>query len=709
VRSTTTLLLTLVLGLSGCTERHPAVVRLLPDGIEEEPLELGRVSRMAFSPPAEGQVHLRFRCPHDGSSLWLGCGLTGKRGSATFRAWLRSSAGDSQLVFNHTAAPGKWFEGVVDLSSCSGRAVELVLHSKQRGVAATAAYWATPTMVAAEVDRPSVLLICIDSLRADHLGCYGYSRSTSPTLDSLASRGCLFSRAIAQSSWTLPSHASLFTSLYVKSHGVDSGRTALRPDADTLAEILRRNGYLTAAFVTAPTLTPQFGLAQGFDLYDARCSGRDAAEIYGDRTNPCVHRGAVQWLRRWGNAPFFIFLHYWDVHFDYNPPAPYDTLFDPEYRGTFDGKDFLEDDRIRPGLPARDLEHLVALYDGEIAHTDRYLGMLFAEIRRLGLGANTHVIVTSDHGDEFLEHGAKGHGHTLFQELIHVPLIWVEAGRNSGPATVERPVRAIDIGPTILDLLGLSVPPTMEGRSLVGLMRHQAREQTLIFAELSAIKGTRERLSAALFGESKVIRSALTGELRAYDLKSDAGELHPLEPEQLDHGSALREALTRFLGDESLRLEVRVVGTGGKRFLLKLTSADSLTRIDTYELEPNDWFAVTHEGRSVELRPDCTPGDIDGLTLCLPSDTTSFTLAVRLDGRPISPAHVILGRGVRARSTPLVCRGADRRLQGHPTIAPDVPGVYVWTSRERKQQTTGAPHELDDELRDQLTKLGYLR
>jgi arylsulfatase A-like enzyme len=171
---------------------------------------------------------------------------------------------------------------------------------------------------------------------------------------------------------------------------------SLNPEVETLAESLREAGYLTLATVSGSTLHPVYGLSQGFDLYDAECSAGGPAVI----RNPCVHERATALFRDLGDRPFFLFLHYWDVHDPYVPPAPYDTLFSagrPVHQAS---------DTNRSGASSVTPESLEALYDGEIAHTDRHLGMLFRELRESGLGRNTVLILTGDHGDEFQEHGA---------------------------------------------------------------------------------------------------------------------------------------------------------------------------------------------------------------------------------------------------------------------------------------------------------------
>jgi arylsulfatase A-like enzyme len=312
--------------------------------------------------------------------------------------------------------------------------------------------------------QPNILLISIDSLRADHLGSYGYSRDTSPHIDALASQGARFATAIAPAPWTLPSHITMLTGRHPAAHGVNNTDRRLADEIPTLAEVLRGQGYATAGFVAGPYLRRDYGYSRGFDLYDDSlvADGRDS---HRGTTSPELVANLSTWLAGEREAeqpkPFFAFLHIWDVHYDFAPPPPFDTLFDPSYEGVVDGRDI---GLLKSSIPERDLEHVVALYDGEIRFADRELGVLFAKLRAWGLWNNTIVVLTADHGEEFFEHGKLGHLFHIFDEAIQVPLIVryppvIEAG-----LVLDEQVRLMDIAPTILGLAGidpsrLGMPP----------------------------------------------------------------------------------------------------------------------------------------------------------------------------------------------------------------------------------------------------------
>ncbi len=319
--------------------------------------------------------------------------------------------------------------------------------------------------------RHSVLLLTIDSLRADHLGCYGYRPPTSPRLDALAAQSILFRRAYATAPWTLPSHVSILTGLDAAAHGVDTDRAVLGPRAATLAGVLRRHGYHTGAIVCAPLLRERYGLAPGFDNYDTSLIAASYRAARRVKVASSVTKKALAFLDQSTDRPFFLWLHYWDPHYDYDPPPRYVELFDPGYRGRLDGYDIQNRTDIVPGMNPADLRHLIALYDGEIRYTDDGIGALLDGLRKRGLLNNTLIVVVGDHGEEFLDHGGTGHTWTCYEELVHVPLILHAPWLKPAAASFDEQVSITDIYPTVLSLLGIAYDPLkVQGRSLVNLI-----------------------------------------------------------------------------------------------------------------------------------------------------------------------------------------------------------------------------------------------
>ncbi len=383
------------------------------------------------------------------------------------------------------------------------------------------------------LSRPNVLLISIDSLRADRLGCYGNPRDTSPRIDALARRGVLFTNAWSTTSWTLPAHVSLLSGRSLLGHGVREARR-IPASVPMLAEVMRGIGYQTAAFVSAPWLSSRFGFDRGFDLYDdfsvpftpdRESRMRAQATLSAPLLAPAIEK----WLRQTAKPPFFLFLHYFDVHYDYSPPAPYDSMFDPSYDGSITGRRFHADPRIRPGMPRRDLDHLLALYDGEIRFTDDHIGRVLDIMQELGFLESTFIVLTADHGDEFFEHGGKGHHRTLYEEVLRVPLILNWPGRLAEGSRVEDPVSIVDALPTILAALGQAPPKGTEGISLIPAAtgRGPLPPRTLV-SELY-VKQNINLQVAVRKGDRKLIQSLNFPRQEFYDLASDPGETQPEE------------------------------------------------------------------------------------------------------------------------------------------------------------------------------------
>ncbi len=412
-------------------------------------------------------------------------------------------------------------------------------------------------------------------LRPDHLGCYGYARETSPNIDRLAANGVLFENAFSSTSWTLPAHAALFTGLADSVHGCTDTNMRLDERLVTMAERFRAAGYATAGFFSGPYLHPVFGLGQGFDVYEdctsyPKLSARYAKEngtvdgmkiwtaSHNDITSPRVYKAVRHWLRSNERTPFFLFIHLWDVHYDFMPPPPYNRMFDPDYDGTITSRDFLNNPAINKNMPRRDLEHLIALYDGEIAWTDEHIGKIMSELSDLGLTDSTVVVLLSDHGTEFFEHGLKGHRETLYDEVIHIPLIIRWPQRLPTGARLEPQVRIVDVLPTVLELAGLEAPQKIMGQSLLPLVdTGTLPHDNLVVAELMTDAGTltvdghwapkdprfeiQHRLRAFRRPDHKLIYDLNRDETQIFDLGKDPGEQMPVGPDDATIAAAAQK------------------------------------------------------------------------------------------------------------------------------------------------------------------------
>jgi arylsulfatase A-like enzyme len=387
-----------------------------------------------------------------------------------------------------------------------------------------------------------VLLISIDTLRADRLGCYGYDRETSPVLDAFAEESVLFEETYATSCKTAESHMSLFTSLPVSAHGVSNASARLglpvrelAKNRLTLVQVLRRAGYWNAAVVCGGNMIPQMGFSRG---YEGRFeSGLRDVSVIVDRTLAFLEAATTQ------PRPPFVFMHTYQVHGPYLPPAEYRERFAPSPRGvigqrlgTLGGLSF-EEAGLSVGTGFWDGEAdfgpddaatLSDLYDGEVAYTDHELGRLFEGLRQRDLLDRMIVVIFSDHGEEFAEHGAYQHDQ-LYTETLHVPLLIRLPGGRLGGTRVTGMTSLLDVMPTLLDLLGLEGPDTMTGRPLSAAMRAGATSDRPVLAERTMFPGA--YLATLRSPDASAHFRAESRTLETHDLVADPGELSVLAPE----------------------------------------------------------------------------------------------------------------------------------------------------------------------------------
>ncbi len=314
----------------------------------------------------------------------------------------------------------------------------------------------TPPLRAAPDTNSSVIFITIDTLRADHVGCYGYKRIETPALDALAHAGVRFTHAYTPVPITLPAHTAIFTGSFPMATGMhDFSGNKLPSNAVTLAKVLRDRGYSTAAFVGSPVLDSRFGLNLGFETYFDHFEFSRLDESSLDqmkRRGDLVVDEALRWLRVNPRQPFFLWVHLYDPHDPYTPPEPYASRYS--------------------GQP----------YDGEIAFADAQVGRLFAHLRERGLDAESVVVMAGDHGEGLGQHGEKSHGFFIYNSTLHVPLIIKIPG--TAPRVIEDEVSLVDVMPTILEALRIAIPASVQGRSLLGQVRGQpAARPSEVYAE----------------------------------------------------------------------------------------------------------------------------------------------------------------------------------------------------------------------------------
>jgi arylsulfatase A-like enzyme len=422
--------------------------------------------------------------PRDGR-LHFGMGVAADGAPVTFRVQVSGKELYSKTVSTASA----WEDADVDLSAYGGKNLKLVLRteSSQEGAVGL---WANPLLTTRlSKARPNVLIYMIDTLRADHASLYGYKRDTTPFLRKLAATSVVFDDCQAQATWTKPSIASLLTSIYSYTHGIFNDYDTIPKGAATLAEQLRNAGYVTANIAASPWAGKITGLQRGFDYVmefpviqrhrtDTADRGTDSAAL---------NKVVFPWLERHRDEPFFLYAHATDPHAPYRPPAGFEEKFanpaetaefNRDYaslrdQGQYGGGTVVSRDGCKMnGIdPDKFIRRAIDRYDGEVLHNDANLELLAAKLKQLGILDNTLIIVVSDHGEEFWDHGWTAHGHSLYQELAHCVFLMWNPKLLSASRRVTEPVQLIDVMPTVLDLLNLKAPDIVQGQSLAPLAK----------------------------------------------------------------------------------------------------------------------------------------------------------------------------------------------------------------------------------------------
>ncbi|MBI4483814.1 MAG: sulfatase-like hydrolase/transferase [Acidobacteria bacterium] len=398
-------------------------------------------------------------------------------------------------------------------------------------------------LLAPAVPPPSVVLVTVDTLRADRLGCYGARNLSTPALDELAAAGILFQQAIAQNPTTLPSHASILTGTYPGVHGVVDFGFPLGPGNVTLAEVFQSRGYRTAAFVGALILDAHggsgAGFDQGFETYeDGFTPSQDPKLRYEtlERRADAVVRRAAKWMEGVGDQPFFAWIHLFDPHDPYEPPEPFRSRY-----------------RARP-------------YDGEVAFTDAAIGQLLSVLKQRGLYEKSVITVIADHGESLGEHGEPAHGLFLYDSVVRIPWILKPPKDDLAGLVYRGQVRSVDVAPTLLQLSGIQIPETMQGTGLLSRLKEgQTLDHLPAYSETfyprfqfgwSPLRSVRD-------GRYKYIQAP---QPELYDLQADAGELRNLHGQQAARAHYLRATLARF------SVEHKTAGAGDPALLERLRS-----------------------------------------------------------------------------------------------------------------------------------------
>lgn len=589
---------------AGPSDSAPVVVRYWPDSdrlvrhewalasssIEDfarREVTVGDVTRPAYYVPGESSLAFdglqwSSRARLDFGVAVLGYGEGAQGGEVEFEVLFVDDRGRERSLFR-TAVQAvspissmlgsstgmAWQDVQLELPRAGAGRIVLATHSEDTPSRRRAA-WSRPVIRARGDENdalPNVLLIVVDTLRRDHLGHYGYSPPTSPTLDSLALHSTRYDAAVSQSSWTRPAMASLLASVPPRTAGIlaEDSDHRLASSFETLAEVLSAGGYRTGAIVANVHLKPYFGLHQGF-----------ADHTFGMWRADELTDAAIRWIDRDVDGPFFLYLHYIDPHSPYRAHSGHP--FDPGYGGRVveDPQAVYGHPGVDPGefgrmggargemeepeefdpLSAEELGHMVALYDGEIRFTDSHLGRLFMTLREQELDDRTIVIFTSDHGEEFRDHGGYYHGYTLYGEQVSVPLLVHLPGQD--PGAVGAVVRSLDVAPTVALALGIAAPESWRGQPLPA-----SDDRSLQSGNRGAISETWFRsVRRASFrrGDRKVVWDQRRDLWACFDLARDPLEQNELGP---DHFGAEMAVLRAWLDTAAVNSPPEEAGSGG--------------------------------------------------------------------------------------------------------------------------------------------------
>ncbi|HSF20328.1 MAG TPA: sulfatase [Vicinamibacteria bacterium] len=634
-----------------------------------------------------------------------------------FRVSINPRKGEPQTLFEDTVRRGRqgwgsWNEMVLDLSPYGGTVIKISLDTSadrtldtMYGVPA----WGNPEVIGAlENKPPNVVLISIDTLRADHMSLYGYERDTTPAIDAWARRfGTQFENVVASSPWTLPSHASLFTGLNAHRHGVNHQLPA-PASLTTLAEELRRAGYLSVAVTGGGYLHPRYGLAQGFDLYRYWTGESSGQELESGI------QASLDFLEKHQERPFFLFFHTFEVHTPYRPRQPHFTRLS----GLPEGREVIM--RQRPGLdPVRrlnqnyfaarstdgsgnstpldekDLPLVRAHYDAGIAYTDQQLGRLLNKLS----AANVEplVVLTSDHGEMLGEHGLAGH-YTLYEENLMVPLIIQFPGGRGAGTVVRRQTSLVDVTPTILDALGLEPLPGIDGSSLLSVSAGEENGRNIAWSY--AAQGD-HGLALRIDNRLKFIfRNSVFPEVRGFDelyrLDVDPDENENLVSDDKASSDLLRREARRVLQGDSPGLRVRIENHGATIFQSTLEGS-VVTRAG---LKSDDIACpcVIWQGSN---RADLSVPPGEAFTLVLEGSLGRY---LRLTPAMGKKDPIVLDIMTLEGKTAFACSDSSCTEAACTETAPC---ITVWRAGEhRMEETLWRP---DDDLEKQLRALGYVQ
>lgn len=578
--------------------------------------------RNAFDIHAPGWVVLKGRIPRDcdlSFAIGVDSGLWEEGTTVAFEAAVRCEGRGDDVVFERAISPDEsesgWVEIRLPLEAMAGRDAEVMFGVTADGAASRGGCFVSLPMLSPRsrsTSKPNIIIYLVDALRADHLSCYGYKRATSPRLDAFTQDSVLFADASSASSWTAPSVASMFTGLEPEVHQVLWDSSSLQDKFTTLAEILRGNGWTTWQMSTHPIpRSAETNLVQGFD--GARWL--PWPDLTPKSTAAQLNEHIFPWLEEHKNEPFFLYVHTVDVHDPYRPPKEYVDLFDPGYTGKVNGERHNSPDSFWWSKTDRDREHVKAIYDGCIRFNDDHFGNLLDELKRLDLYDNTMIIFTADHGEELWDHPREAkitsgwsHGRTLYEEVLHIPLVIKFPGSEHGGQRLGSPVTHIDFLPTICDVAGVGVPKDLPGRNMVELLENDALwTARRIYHSLDTYMYSPpaqylHRIYSVRDGVYKyILRVAPHRQEMLYDLSEDPAERRNIVDSIPEIASQLRLDVRQRYLREGFYMRLAVPTREDIKVEGEIRTDGEFYDVGSLTLEPDDLLQVSTDGRTIKF------------------------------------------------------------------------------------------------------------
>ena len=687
---------------AGAVGGHAAPLPVTLDpGITRGPVNLHGTTRLAVAttPPASFRASLD-PVPQDArllTAIAVAEGATAIRFRIAFEGDGASTPLYDRVLDAADGRDRRWVDVGVSLAALAGRHGTLLFETTPAGAGATpvpAGLWAPPDIAICTGDAPSLLLVTIDALRADHLGSAGYPRPTTPHLDAFAADATRFTRAFAGGPKTIPSIPQILTGTWFYWHRSVSG----------LSDLLGTTGMPSHAIVNNPYVAgwlrgeqPSFDAVRAGDELDARA----------------ITSAALRHLTAAGRCPTTLYLHYLDPHTPYHAPPRWARRFVDRSATTTIGLTWSDVSRAwQDAYGDADRQRIVDLYDGSLAYTDRQLGRLLRGLVRRGRLDRTLVIVTADHGEELWDHKKFFHGQSLYDELLHVPLLVRLPGVGHG-RVVEDVVRTVDLVPTIAETFGRPAP-VGDGRSLRALAAGTPDDAARVaFALVSHAEPRTPERQAVRTATKKLIRDVSDGAVQVYDLVADPKEkrnLGPAAPGTADLQRALDQVRAQLDG-KGYQLRLDGLADRPVRYVVDVASDPPipLIALDRLSLEPGDLFDFKPRASAFTVMGTLTPGDEDHLRFDAFAAAGVLKITLRLDGSPAPDGTVRLGSG--ATPSGAVVDLADPKLDGAPPArspSAAIDGVTVALWRASAVAKARPPSTLDDATRERLRQLGYV-